>query len=124
MSTFRQVLIFSALSGIGTALHFAVLLACVELAGVPALAASTLGAICGMLFNYVAHYHLTFGSDAPHRRSLPLFVTGGIASIVLNALIIGALLTAGLNYVLGQVITTAAVFLFNFVYAKHVAFRT
>jgi putative flippase GtrA len=123
VSALRQVMVFGVLSGIGTALHFAVLLICVEWLAVPALAASTLGAIAGMLFNYIAHYHLTFGSNAPHRRSLPLFVTGGIASIVLNASIIGALLATGLHYFVAQVITTAAVFIFNFVYAKHVAFR-
>jgi putative flippase GtrA len=120
----RQIFTFGVLSGIGTLLHFAVLFAGVELAHLPALAASTLGAVCGMLFNYAAHYHLTFASDAPHRRSLPLFISGGVASIGLNTLLMGILLATGLNYVLAQVLTTAAVFAFNFVYAKHVAFRS
>ncbi|MES0873543.1 GtrA family protein [Sinimarinibacterium thermocellulolyticum] len=118
------MLTFGLISGVGTALHFAVLLASVEVLALTPLTGSVLGAICGMLFNYVAHYHLTFGSTAPHRRSLPLFVSGGIASIVLNALVMAALLTTGMNYVLAQVLTTVVVFAFNFLYAKHVAFRT
>lgn len=117
-----QVLLFAVLSALGTALHFGVLYAAVEWAGLPALAGSTLGAVCGMLFNYVAHYHLTFASTAAHRRSLPRFVAGGIVSIALNAVLMGLLLALRLNYLLAQLLSTGLVFIFNFLYAKYVAF--
>ncbi len=118
-----QILLFGALSGIGTALHFAVLYATVEWLHLPALAGSTLGAVCGMLFNYIAHYHLTFVSTAAHRRSLPLFLAGGAVSVVLNLLLMTLLLALDLNYLLAQLLATLLVFVFNFLYAKYVAFQ-
>lgn len=118
-----QIALFAVLSGVGTALHFAVLYAAVEWLGVPPLAASTLGAVCGMLFNYVAHYHLTFVSSAAHRRSLPLFLAGGAVSVLLNLLLMTLLLALHLNYLLAQLLATLLVFVFNFAYAKYVAFR-
>ncbi|MDP9140877.1 MAG: GtrA family protein [Pseudomonadota bacterium] len=117
-----QVLVFGVLSALGTGLHFAVLYAAVEWAEMPAVAGSTLGAVCGMLFNYVAHYHFTFGSAAPHRRSLPLFFAGGAISIVLNLVLMMLFLALDLNYLLAQLLSTLLVFVFNFFYAKHVAF--
>lgn len=119
-----QILLFGALSGIGTALHFGVLFATVEWAGLPAVTGSTLGAVCGMLFNYVAHYHLTFVSSAAHRRSLPLFLVGGAVSVVLNLLLMTMLLALDLNYLLAQLLATLLVFVFNFFYAKYVAFQS
>ncbi len=117
-----QVVLFGVLSALGTGLHFAVLYAAVEWAGLAALAGSTLGAVCGMLFNYVAHYHLTFGSAAPHRHSLPLFFAGGAISIVLNLVLMTLFLAVDPNYLLAQLLSTLLVFVFNFFYAKHVAF--
>lgn len=119
----RQFLTFGALGGAGTALHFAVLFAAVEWAHWPAMAGTMLGALCGMLFNYLAHYHITFASDAPHRRALPLFATGAAVSFALNALIMAGLLGLKVQYLLAQLCTTGIVFVLNYVFAKHVAFR-
>jgi putative flippase GtrA len=120
----QQFLLFCLLSGLGTALHFAVLYVAVEYAGTHVIIASTMGAVVGMLFNYVAHYHLTFGSEAPHRRALPTFLSGGVASIALNALLMSGLLWTGLGYMFAQILTTGFVFVCNFLFARYVAFRT
>lgn len=61
--------------GVGTVLHYATLAALVELCAVKPTFATMAGALVGALTNYALNYHLTFASRAPHRHTLPRFMT-------------------------------------------------
>ena len=97
---------------IGTATHYAVLVALVQVAQVGAVAASTAGAIVGACINYLLNHRFTFASGQPHRRALPRFAAVAAAGVVLNALVLAAVLAlAGPHYLVAQVIATLAVLL-------------
>ncbi len=99
-----------ALAGaIGTAFHFAILAALVQLANVNAIAASTAGAIAGALVNYALNYRFTFGSRRMHRVALPRFVTVALAGLALNAAVLALALYFGVHYLVGQAAATGAV---------------
>jgi dolichyl-phosphate beta-glucosyltransferase len=70
---------------VGTAAHYGVLVASVELIGLSPTVATALGAISGAAINYVLNYHLTFASKAPHRRVLPRFLAVAALSTAVSA---------------------------------------
>jgi len=94
---------------IGTAFHFAILAALVQLASVNAVAASTAGAIAGALVNYALNYWFTFGSRRMHRVALPRFVTVALAGLALNAAVLALALHFGVHYLVGQAAASGAV---------------
>lgn len=105
-----QLLRYAGAGAVGTTLHYAVLIALVQLARCDAVAASTAGAVCGALVNYGLNYRYTFASAQPHGRSLPRFALVAAAGVALNALVMAAVLgTAGPHYLVAQVVATGAV---------------
>jgi len=80
---------YSLTGAAATALHYAVLLALVELLGVAAAPAAGVGALCGAALAYLANRHFTFnGSAKPHRQAVPRFVLVALAGAALNSLIV------------------------------------
>ena len=67
------------------ALHYAVLIALVQLARADPVAASTAGAVCGALVNYALNHRFTFASGKSHATALPRFALVAVAGIALNA---------------------------------------
>ena len=105
-----QFVRYTGAGAIGTAAHYAVLVALVQGLQVDAVAASTVGAVVGAGINYALNHRFTFASDASHRRALPRFAAVAAAGIVLNALVMaGVLALAGPHYLVAQLIATAAV---------------
>jgi putative flippase GtrA len=105
-----QFLRYAGAGAVGTALHYAVLIALVQLARTDAVAASTAGAVCGALVNYALNRRYTFASAAPHARALPRFALVAAAGVALNALVMAAVLAlAGPHYLVAQVVATGAV---------------
>ena len=105
-----QFLRYSSAGVIGTAAHYAVLVALVQGAEAGVVAASTAGAITGAGINYVLNHRFTFGSTQPHGRALPRFAAVAAGGIALNALVLaGMLALVGPHYVLAQVVATLAV---------------
>jgi len=97
---------------IGTAAHYAVLVALVQGAQAGPVAASTAGAIVGAGINYLLNHRFTFASGQSHRRALPRFAAVAAAGVVLNALVLAAVLAlAGPHYLVAQVVATLAVLL-------------
>jgi putative flippase GtrA len=105
-----QFVRYAAAGAVGTAAHYAVLIALVQgvLAGV--VVASTAGAIVGAGVNYALNHRFTFASREAHRRALPRFAAVAVAGIVLNALVLYTVLAlVGPHYLVAQVVATLAV---------------
>jgi len=95
---------------IGTAAHYAVLVALVQGWDTGVVAASTAGALVGAGINYALNHRFTFASAESHRRALPRFVAVAAGGIALNALVVaGMLVLVGPHYLVAQVVATLAV---------------
>ncbi|HKC46285.1 MAG TPA: GtrA family protein [Gemmatimonadales bacterium] len=110
-----QFMGYAAAGAVGTMLHYAILLALVEIARIGAVAASTCGAVAGALVNYALNYRYTFRSRRPHRESLLKFGMVSLVGVALNALVV-LLGTAafGWHYVVAQVVATGVVLIAAF----------
>ena len=105
-----QFLRYAGAGAIGTALHYAVLIALVQLARQDAVVASTAGAVAGALVNYLLNRHFTFASVKPHARALPRFALIAVGGVALNAAVMASVLyVAGPHYLLAQIAATGAV---------------
>ncbi len=105
-----QFVRYAGAGAIGTAAHYAVLVALVQGAQAGVVAASTAGAIAGAGINYALNHRFTFASRETHGRALPRFVAVAAAGIMLNALVLAAVLAlAGPHYLIAQVVATLAV---------------
>jgi putative flippase GtrA len=105
---------YAIAGAIGTAFHFAILAALVQLADISAVAASTIGAIVGALVNYALNYRFTFGSQRMHRVALPRFVAVALGGIALNAAVLAFALGLGVYYLVGQAAATGVVLIAGF----------
>jgi putative flippase GtrA len=95
---------------IGTAAHYAVLVALVQGMQANVVVASTAGAIVGAGVNYALNHRFTFASRESHRRALPRFATVAAAGIALNALVLAAMLAlVGPHYLAAQIVATLTV---------------
>ena len=77
--------------GMATAVHYAVLLALVEWAGVAAAPAAVVGALCGAVAAYAINRSITFtASTASHQQALPPFMLIAAAGATLNGVMVWA----------------------------------
>ncbi|MFZ2650833.1 MAG: GtrA family protein [Burkholderiaceae bacterium] len=98
-----------------TALHYAVLVAAVELAGFAAALASALGSVGGAAFSYACNRRFTFESSARHRQALPRFVAVAVLGAGVNAVVVAlGTLVLGWHYLIAQVLATLLVLLGGF----------
>lgn len=112
---FAQFVRYGGAGAIGTAAHFAVLAALVQLAGAGPVGASTVGAIVGAIINYALNYRFTFGSRRAHHVALPRFCAIAAAGVVLNAAVLSAALAfVRPHYLVAQVAATVAVLVAGF----------
>lgn len=65
---------FAVIGGAATLLQFLFLGLFVQILGVAPTIASASSYGCAAIFNYLANYYLTFGSNASHAQTLPKFV--------------------------------------------------
>lgn len=97
--------------GMATALHYALLLALVELGGVPAAPSAVVGALCGAVAAYAINRSVTFtSSTAPHQQALPRFMLVAASGGAFN----GAMVWAGVHwlnwhYLVAQALVTVLV---------------
>lgn len=94
----------------GTAVHYAVLIALVQLASIGAVAATTAGAVCGALVNYRLNHGFTFASERAHKHALPRFALVTVFGIAVNAAVFALLLPwVAPYYLLAQIAATGVV---------------
>jgi len=118
-----QIFKFVLVGGTGTALHYLVFVLAVAALSVPPGYAAFIGASVGAFANYVLNRRFTFDSQRPHRETLPRFALMAAVGAVLNGLLVGALSTAGLHFLLAQAIATVGILIINFVVSKTWIFR-
>jgi putative flippase GtrA len=112
----RQFIRYSLVGAAGTAVQYVILVWLVQSATMPAIAASTVGAIAGAVVNYYLNRRWTFGSTRAHEQALPRFAAIALAGIALNAIVMtGMLAYPGAHYLLAQVVATGVVLVAGFV---------
>jgi putative flippase GtrA len=112
----RHFVCFALVGVCGTGAHYAVLWILVERAGVPVLAATSIGYTVGAAVNYTLNRRFTFTSDASHVEALPKFTIIVVAGAILNGLIVAWLLARWqVHYMLMQLLATGTVLLWNFI---------
>jgi putative flippase GtrA len=112
---FPQFVRYGGAGAIGTAAHFSVLAALVQLAGASPVGASTVGAIVGVIINYALNHRFTFASRRAHHVALPRFLAIAAMGIVLNAAVLSAALAfVRPHYLVAQLAATGAVLVAGF----------
>ncbi len=121
----REFIAFAGVGAIATASHYAVLVVAVQLAGVDALSASTVGVLVGAIVGYVLNYTVTFKSDAVHARAIPRYAVAVLIGAGVNYLTLSAILRHfDVHYLIAQVVATAIVLSWNFAVARVWVYRS
>ena len=119
----RQFVSFCVLGTVGTLAHYIVLVLGVELGGGPVVF-STLGFIAGGLVNHALSYYYIFRSYSAHPYTITKFFTVAIFGLGLNTIVFSyAIYALRLHYLVGQVLATGIVVIWNFVGNRWWAFR-
>jgi putative flippase GtrA len=99
----------------GTLAHYALLMLLVEALAVPAVAASIAGALLGATVNYYLNHRYTFKSSASHIATAPkFFVIAGFGFVLNGAVMWVAVDKLAVHYIVGQVVASLIVLLWNF----------
>lgn len=111
-----QFMQFAGVGVVGTAAHYALLILLVETIAANEVAGSTAGATLGALVNYVLNRRYTFESKKRHREALTKFLIVATLGLLLNACFMFVLVELmTLHYLLGQVISTMLILMWNFI---------
>ncbi|MBC7984885.1 MAG: GtrA family protein [Candidatus Obscuribacterales bacterium] len=112
----QRFVMFVGVGAVGTAAHFAVLLAFVEIFSLNPTLSSACGFVVGAVVNYLLNYRFTFDSNRRHIETAPRFATVAAIGGVLNVVIVHfGTETLSMNYIVSQVVSTGMVLVFNFV---------
>jgi putative flippase GtrA len=115
----RYLLVGSAATG----LHYAVLMALVELAGAAPAPSAAVGAASGALASYAGNRRFTFGALAPHGQALPRFLSVAALGAGVNGTIVWTgIELASLHYLAAQVVATIVVVWSGFVLNRRWSF--
>lgn len=96
---------YLAVGAAATAVHYALLVALVELAACPAPWAAALGAWVGAQVAFVGNARITFGSSVTAARWLRFQIVAALGA-VLSYAIVRAGVALGWHYLFGQVVAT------------------
>jgi len=111
----RQFLLFAGVGALGTVAHYTTLVALVEWLRCAPVPASAIGALVGMVVNYLLNYRFTFRSAKPHREAATKFFLVGGAGLLWNLLLMWLLAErAGFHYLIAQAGATGLVLLWQF----------
>lgn len=123
LSLIDQMLRFAFVGGLATALHYLILIALVNGAGLDVSFASAIGYTLSTLFNYAINRRLTFRSRRSHSIALPRFLWLASFGLAINTATVWLLAERwGLHYLVAQVAATALTLCWNFVAARRWAF--
>jgi putative flippase GtrA len=108
---------------LATALHYLVLVGCVEGLGWPAFVGSGVGAVLGAQFAYLGNRRFTFGHAGSVSASWPRFQVTALAGALLGMLIVGLGVRVGAHYLLAQALATATGLVMTFAINRAWTFR-
>lgn len=117
-----QAFAYASAGLVGTAAHYALMIALLQGGFGHVVLASTLGAVTGGLINYLLAHGKVFRSQVQHHIALPKFAFVAIVGICMNAAVLGV--SAPLFGVLGgQVLASATALICGFVLNRTWSFR-
>lgn len=119
----RDFLRFAAVGAVATAVHYAVLIAMTELGGASPVLATICGFFVGALVSYTLNRRYTFATKPDFGKGLLKFLLVIAIGAVINAGIVAAFVNAGVHYMIGQVIATGLVLIWNFAASRFFVFR-
>ncbi|MGB4118212.1 MAG: GtrA family protein [Polaromonas sp.] len=102
---------FIVSGGIATALHYAVLIALVEVVGLSAAPAAAIGTLCGAAVSYALNRRVTFAETATrHSQAVPRFIAVALLSAFLNGVLVWTgTHVLGWHYMVAQALATVLV---------------
>ncbi|MGH8250094.1 MAG: GtrA family protein [Steroidobacteraceae bacterium] len=115
MAGTSSIVRYSMVGLAATAVHYALLWALVEIAGVNAGLSAAIGATAGALVAYAGNRRFTFRSRAPHQRALLRFaLVAGLAAIVNGFVVWAGTELLQVHYFAAQLVATALVLWLGF----------
>ena len=115
VALFRQFVSFTGVGFMSAIGHYGLLIALVQIVGVPAVPSSAAGALLGAAINYTLNYHFTFRSTKRHREAVLKFAVVAAVGLVLNTLFMWVgIELIGAHYLLSQIVTTGLELIWSF----------
>lgn len=102
----RQFLRYGAVGAVATAVHYLLLVACVEAGGWPAWLASGFGAVAGAQVAYLGNRWFTFAHRGAASASWPRFQATALMGALLGMAVVAIGVWLGLYYLLAQMLAT------------------
>lgn len=121
--TVKQFLRFALVGVAGTIVHYGVMIALIEVAGLGTVLATSLGFLAGASVSYVLNRKITFISNQPVGVAFAKYIAALTVGLVINACIVAGLEALGLHYFIAQPIATAVVLFWNFGASRLLVFR-
>lgn len=109
-----QLMRYAAVGGVATAVHYLLLVACVELAAWPAWLASGLGAVAGAQLAYYGNRRFTFAHRGARAASYPRFQATALLGAVAGMGVVALAVRMGVYYLLAQLLATLLMLLLTF----------
>ena len=123
MRSFPAFVRYSTVGALATALHYGLLVLCVERGGWPAFAASGFGALVGAQVAYLGNRWFTFAHHGAVRASWPRFQATALLGALLGMAIVALGVRLGVHYVIAQVMATLTSLVITFAINRHWTFR-
>ena len=114
---------YTLVGAVATALHYLVLVACVEWAHWPAWTGSGLGATLGAQLAYAGNRWFTFAHRGEIGASWPRFMVTALVGALLGMAIVALGVRLGLHYLIAQVIATLTGLVLTFAINRAWTFR-
>ena len=118
---FLQIIRFSIVGGVATLIDFGVLYLLKEFVGFPPLLANTFSFTISVVYNYIASIKWVFKVDKQKNSTVQfiLFVFFSVIGLLINNAIMWLSINKlHIHYLLGKVLATIVVMVFNFITRK------
>ncbi len=102
----RHFIRYTTVGAIATALHYLLLIACVEWGRWPAFIASGFGAVVGAQVAYAGNRWFTFAHTGAVRASWPRFQAAALIGALLGMAVVALGVRFSVHYVLAQIAAT------------------
>lgn len=119
----RHLLRYGLVGALATAVHYLVLIGCVEGAHWPAWLASGSGAVVGAQVAYAGNRWFTFAHTGAVSASWPRFQATAVLGALMGMAIVALGVWLGLYYLFAQMLATGLGLLLTFAINRHWTFR-
>jgi putative flippase GtrA len=119
----RHFIRYTAVGAIATALHYLLLIACVEWGRWPAYIASGFGAVVGAQVAYAGNRWFTFAHTGALRASWPRFQATALIGALIGMAVVALGVRLGVHYVLAQIAATLLSLVLTFAINRVWTFR-